>query len=228
VTAISEFRPEVLPDAPGVPPPLVDRAIRHAAIELCDNAFVWRVKLDPKDIVAGTGEYTIDASPCGRVVTVMYAGHDGVRMLPTTERQLDDSEDGWRISTSRAAVSSWYYLPDRNTIRLALAPDVSKAQALNLSVSLKPTQDSTDLPDVLYDDYLETVGHGARARVLAMSGVGWANPQLAGYHKAEFDRLIRKHRAERLNDFTRQSSLSFKPHAYACSWKRGRRDMDCD
>lgn len=212
--ALSKFLPEVLIDCPGAPDPQVDRQVRHAAIELCDFALVWRVDLAAQDIVADTSEYAIDSSPDGRVVTVIYASHDGIQLEPATERQLDDNVEGWRAASNTSTQPEWYYLPDRETIRLALTPDKAVTDGLKVSVALKPKQDAESLPDILYDDYLEAIGCGAKARLLAMSGRPWADPQTAQYYKREFERLKHKHKAERLNDFTRESTYRVRPINY--------------
>lgn len=207
-TALSAFRVEVLMEVAGAPTPLIDREIRHAAIDFCDYTLTWRTPVDLQDIIVSTSDYDLTVPSDARVVTVLYAGRDGVRMLPTSERRLDDEQDGWRNSTTTAAGSSWYYLPDRETIRIALTPDASATDALAVMCAFKPTQTATNLPDILFDDHLEAIGHGAKARLLAIPGKPWSNPQLAAYHEAKFEKAKKKEKAERLNDYTRQSTLS--------------------
>lgn len=212
MTALNRFALDVLHDVSGAPGPLVEREVRFAAIEFCDYTLAWRSSLADIAIVADTNEYAFVVPSESRVSSVFYAGHDDIRVLPTTERTLDDTQENWRSADATAEISSWYYLPDRETVRLALTPEA--VGVLELKVSLKPTQDAKNLPDFLYNDHLEAIRAGTLARLLAQPGKDYSNPQLGGYFKMEFEKLKRKERAERWNDYTRQSTLYVGPVAY--------------
>lgn len=211
MTALNVIALDALKDVPGAPMPLVEREVRFTAIDFCDYTLTWRMDLSNANIVSGTSDYTMVPPADGRIATVLYASADGLRILPTTERRLDDTEDGWRLSTTKASQAQWYYLPDRTTIRIALTPSESITSGLGITVALKPTQDAKTLPDQLYEDNLEAIRAGTLARLFSAPGKEWSNPQAGVYYRNEYERAKRKEKAERLNDYTRMSSLSIVP-----------------
>ncbi len=210
MTALNRFALDVLHDVTGAPVALVERDIRFTAIEYCDYTLAWRVSLADVAIVADTDEYTFAPPANSRVATVFYAAQDGIKIVPTTERVLDDTQASWRTQTSQQA--AWYYLPDRETIRLALTPEL--ADTLTLRVALKPTQDTKTLPDFLFNDHLEAIRAGTLARMLLQPGKDWSDPQLGTHYRALYEAAKRKERAERWNDYTRESTLSIRPINY--------------
>lgn len=209
---IADFRPEVRPFVGSCPTVIIDNAIRNAAIEFCDYTYTWREVLDAARVRDGVADYDIDAPANGRLVHVLYVAHSGVRVLPTTEMTLDTMEDGWR--SSEAETAAYYYMPDRSTIRLSLTPTTSESRALEITATFKPTVDALVLPNGLYDDHREAISHGALMRLFDMDGEKWANPAAAEKRRALFDISKRKEKAARLNDYTRQSTLTIRTVNY--------------
>jgi hypothetical protein len=226
---LNAFGLQVADQVIGAPIGTVEREIRFAAIEFCDYTFTWRLDLDAVDLVADQADYEFVLPDDSRIVTVLYVGQDGLKVLPTTMITMDSQLDGWRRSTSVASRAAYYYLPDRTKVRLTLTPEASSTGALSLMVALKPTQEARVLPDILFDDNLEAMRHGALGRLMAMPRFEWSNPQLAAYHKGEFERLKKKEKAERYNDYTRTSSLTIRPPNYGGRTRRGYPydDEDC-
>lgn len=218
-TPINKVALDVLQDVTGAPVHQVERDIRFAAIDFCDYTLAWRVPLADIPVVADTNEYAMTLPTESRIATVFYMGQDGIRLLPTSERALDDGQECWRSEEVTADKASWYFLPDRaGTVKLALTPSI--AGTLSLTVALKPTQACKTLPDFLYEDHLEALRSGCLSRMLAQPGKEWTNPQLAAYYSALFLDAKRKEKAERWNDYTRQSSLSVLPINYYGSRRR--------
>jgi hypothetical protein len=202
---LASFRRNVTIMARSCPTAIVDEAIRQAAIEFCDDTYTWRLELDAKRVRAGVTDYDIDAPKCGRLSNLLYVSHHGVEVVKSTERMLDDTEEGWR--TAETQVAAYYYMPDKRTIRLALTPSVTASKTLKMVATFKPTVDATVLVSNLYDDHLEAISHGALARLYGMDGESWANPSGAEKKRLLFERAKKKEKAERLNDYTRESTL---------------------
>lgn len=194
------------------PTAIVDENIRFAAREFCDNTYTWRVELDLKRVRAGTSDYDIDNPKCGRLAHIFYVSHDGIEVQKATERMLDDLEPGWR--TAEADVASYFYMPDKKTIRLALTPAKTESKILKIVAAFKPTVDATVLANNLYEDHLEAISHGTLARLYEMDGENWSNPESAIKKRLLFDRAMDKEKAERLNDYNRASTLTVRGHNY--------------
>lgn len=209
---IANFRRNVTIMARSCPTAIVDEAIRQSAIEFCDFTYTWRIELDLKRIRAGTSDYDIDAPKCGRLAYVFYASHNNAEITKAAERTLDDTVEGWR--TSESDVASYFYMPDKETIRLALTPAKTASKTLKIVAAFKPTVDATVLANNLYDDHLESISHGALARLYDMDGEPWANPNGAEKKRILFKRAKQKEKAERLNDYTRESTLTVRGTNY--------------
>ncbi|MGH1372983.1 MAG: hypothetical protein ACRBBW_13165 [Cellvibrionaceae bacterium] len=210
-TPLKKFRSEVLTDVSGVPGSLIDRHILRAAIEFCDYTLTWREKfIQTTD--EGVMQCLLTPDEGSRVVTVLYVGDDGVKVAPATESRLDDTMTGWRDADNDSASAQYYFLEDRETLSLVLTPDAERS--VEVVACLKPTQDATELHDDLYEDHIEALGYGAKARLFAMPAKPWSNPELAMYFKKQFEDAKDKEKAERLNDYTRESSLIVRPHNY--------------
>ncbi len=209
---IADFRRKVRSSVKNCPTPMIDDAIRDSAIEFCDFTYTWRLELDAERVRDGVSDYDIDVPSTGRLVHILYVSHSDIRVLAATERELDTTVDGWR--TSEAEVASYYYMPDKATIRLALTPTTTATKALSIIACFKPTVDAKLFANNLYDDHLEAISHGALMRLFGQDGESWANAAASENRRLLFERSKRKEKAERLNDYTRQSTLTVRPINY--------------
>lgn len=197
--ALSVFRTEVMIEA-NAPTPLVDREVRHAAIEFCDFTKTWNTEVAAEGlrIEEGGVEFLYTLPTSARVVTLHY-------IPPGCGRSINDAA---------CCAATWYYSTDGSKVHITLQSDTAALDDLKFAISFKPTQDATTLDDDLYNDNLEAIAHGAKARLMAMPGKDWSNPQLSAYHKNEFEKAKRKQKAEVLNAYTRFSTLTVKPFSY--------------
>lgn len=197
MTALKQFRTDVLIDVPGAPNPLVDREVRHAAREFCDFTFTWRAEVAAIDIATADAQYEFTLPIGARIVRIVF-------VRPGC---------GTRINDESCCISGWYYTPD-GKVHIDLASETAKVEGLQFLFALKPDQDCIDVPDDLYQDHLEAIGHGAKARLFALAGKDWSNPQLASFHMNAFEAAKRKEKAEVINEGERQSTLAVRPYNY--------------
>ena len=209
---IEKFRNEIIPYAQTCPSVLIDRMVRFAAIEFCENTLTWRQPIDQFRIRSNLTDYDITPPDCSRIVTVIHAEHGGVKLIPITEKMLDDTVIGWRNDS--AEICQYFYLPDKNTIRLVLKPNQRANKNIKIECIYRPSQDATILPDILYDYHLEAISHGAKHRLFAMPAMQWSSPDMAIYSRVEFDRLSKKEKVDRMNDYTKTSTLQITPFNY--------------
>jgi hypothetical protein len=97
---------------------------------------------------------------------------------------------GWKRHA--AAFPSRYLMSDTKELRLYPMPIESRTNALNVSVTLKPSRTATTVEDFLYNDYMEIIEHGTKARLLRMSKQPWFDMEMSGFHAGEFDRGLTK------------------------------------
>ena len=211
---LADFQRKVRQLVRKAPTAIINEAIRDSAREFADYTYCWHEELSPIRVRDGVQDYEFCAPTQGRIVHVLYVSHSDITVLPTTQRQLDTQEDGWRLSTSKATTAQWYYLKDRETIRLALKPNETAARALEITAAFKPTVDATKLVDTFYDDHLEAISDGALMRLYGQESEEWGNAGSALMRRELFEKAKRKERAEQLNNHTRESTLTVRPHTY--------------
>lgn len=176
---IADILPHIDQYAPGCPAPTAYFGIRQAAIDFCERTRLWRYE-DDFDIPGDESESI--TTPYGSVLhEIELVQFDDEDLEPQTTDWLDKNCRGWRAN-ELTGQPSYVVQTEPNTLRVV--PWV--AGHINLFLWLKPSQDATELPDFIIDQYRETIAHGALARILMMPGQPFSNPNLAGTFGALF------------------------------------------
>lgn len=163
-TALSAFTPYIAPDVPGCPEPMIDDAVRRAAIEFCERSRALRERI-AFNTVASQDYVTI--APTGGDVAHLYKLMYGDETLkPTTREDFDeDGDTGQPLE---------YYIEPPNTLRLYPVPDAIYAMVAHVAV--KPDRDATMLDDVLYNNWRDEIAAGAKGMLMKMGNQPWSNP----------------------------------------------------
>lgn len=96
--------------------------------------------------------------------------------------ESDFGQSRWR--TDVALPTRWYFADD-NTVGLLQPPDAGGN--LRIEVALKPTRASTTFPAQVYERSIETIAHGAKARVMMIPRKPYSDAKLAVWHRRQFD-----------------------------------------
>lgn len=185
MAALDDFLPYVLPHVPGCPQVAARIEVRKACRQFCRETRVWKEWLDPVDVVANEGEYALAAPADARVVWVEEVKLGDTRLEPMTrDDALAALGPSW--DTTRRGEPSGYYQPDQDTVDLIPCPETSVAGALRVYVSLEVAEDAAAVPDLLAARYREAIAYGALARLLAVPGKPWSNPQAVAYYDGRF------------------------------------------
>jgi hypothetical protein len=197
-TAWESYLADVLPDVPGVPEAAAILAIRNTAIDFCIKTRIWRETLAAVNVVAAQANYVCaPATPNTSIVTVLYGWlSDQPLNGPMSDDDLDMRGFQWRTQTSDTPDS--FTLPDPGTMRLIGIPTANIAAALVARVALKPTQTATDASDFLFNDWHEEIGHGAKARLMAIPNKEWSNPNAVLYHVNQYKSALTRGRTKAL------------------------------
>lgn len=188
---------EVLPDLPGVPQLLALNAIRSASIEFCERSCCWVVDADPISAVANQPVYQFEPEAGTDVVCVVQAWYNGQEIHQRTADQLED-ELSIR-STAFIAGSPWneqpgvplFFMIERpDEFVLAPFPSTALANAIKMKVAVKPSRTAKGMERWILNKYFEALASGAKYRLLSMQKKPWSSPELAMYHKREFDLAI--------------------------------------
>lgn len=180
---IAEILPHIDQYAPGCPAPTAYFGIRQAAIDFCERTRLWRYE-DDFDIPGDDAEGV--TTPYGsELYLTELVQFDGVELTPVTADWLDRNCRGWRAGEV-TGLPQYVVQTEPDTLRVV----PWQAGHLYLFLWLKPSQDAEQLPDFIIDQYRETIAHGALARILAMPGQPFSNPDLAGYFAGLFARKL--------------------------------------
>ena len=147
---MDRFIQYILPFVPGCPKPLIKTHALLAANEFCRKSFVWQEEIT-ETISSATDE--VYAAP--------YSGGADVVDI--------------NVTVNDRAVSNYTFSAGMITFESDLAAD----DEVEITLFLAPARDAEDLPDILYDDWLEGIAAGARATLMRMPGKDWYNPQAA-------------------------------------------------
>lgn len=169
----SDLYPDVLPLLAADPSePVMDRAIRRAAIEFCDLSRVWRVTPDAMTTVAGEGFYDLEP-PAGaevaHVVGVKVAG----RLLPArTLMEVERTVANWRGTGEVQCFTQM----DPEQIVMAPAPSES-GLSLEIVAAMRPTLKASTLPGWIVSRYGHYIAAGAASKLMLMPDKPWTAGQ---------------------------------------------------
>lgn len=188
--AWDNYLPEVLPEVPNCPDQVAINAIRSAAIDFCQKTRVWRASFGPLSLVASTASYAVGVPASTELVTVVQAavlsnGSWGDITGPYSEEYMDIEIATWREDTTDSLPNR--YLNDVNNIKVYPIPNQNHASSLKGIMALRPTRASTGGDDILYNDWLDAIASGAKAKLMANLTAPWRNSELSAYHAERFE-----------------------------------------
>ncbi len=155
---MNRFTNTVLRDVPGCPDPLIEEEILSAAIEFCKRAQIYTTSIS-ESITSGDESVTITAPDNTSVVEVDHIEIDDIKYY-------EIEHDEGVISFDKAATQDYDMI---------------------ISVSLKPLMSATALPNILYNDWYQTIAAGAKAKLMIMPEKPWSNPNLAAVQSGIFE-----------------------------------------
>lgn len=176
------FTKWVRPSVPGCPEPVLLEAIRQSALEFC-----IRTKLLTEDvnvaIQAGTSVYALPIDPAFQAVDILYLKKEGRSLTPSSRRDNDQDE-----TIASGSVKNYYL---NGLLDLVVYPTPDTNETLTASVVVAPISNSDEIPDelLLGNRYL-AIAAGAKASLMMMDAVPWANPQSGMMARSTYDIAI--------------------------------------
>lgn len=187
MSTLDSFLPYVRPWAPGVPDQVAYKNIRLAVIEFCERTRLWKYE-DDYDVTVEqcTGGIT---TPTGSILhDIEIVLFDGQELIPSTARDLDKTEKGWRTGDLGTGLPRYYTQIEQNTLRIVPAMEGH----VYLCLRLKPAANATEVPDFIASEYAEAIGWGALGRILTIPGQSYSSPELGMAYAARFSDKLDK------------------------------------
>jgi hypothetical protein len=183
---VSQILPYVVPEVPGAPDALVARHIMLAANDFCLQSGVWDEIQDPVTVIDKIHTYDVDAPKYSQVATIKNIWMPNRQLIPATMDQIQQFIPNWQTSTGSEPV---YYnaAQDWTTFRIFPIPENANKTKMTLRVSYAPDGFGSVLPKFLMDRWLDEITSGAKARLMAMPGKAWTNPNAAMYNQRLYE-----------------------------------------
>ncbi len=152
------FITTVLRDVPGCPNALIKEEVLSSAIEFCERSGIYTTKLT-ESVSKDAESHTITLPTNTGLVEInkIVVGED-------TTYEIEN--DGTTIDFDGKAATDY---------------------DMAVYVSLKPLRNATALPDILYNDWYQSIAAGAKVKLMVMPEKPWTNPKAAGLHSQVFE-----------------------------------------
>lgn len=181
----SSFYGEVMPELPGCPAPMVDNALRNAAVRLLRTSKIQVEKLVAVDVVAGQGTYTLAApSPDTTISGADEVRLGGVELDPITQDQAPSISSNWRTDSGTPRA---YLQPTPLSLILVPVPATDLAGGLEVWAAVEPSATASGVEAWVFERFREEIAAGAKARLMAQPKKDWSDPNMAAYYQGLFD-----------------------------------------
>ena len=143
-------------------------AIKQAAIEFCEKTFVWQYTVPAMDVIAGQNTYTIDTPANTKSVGPIQVYYDKNLLIP---KSPDELADIYRMGDWQQVSGGPQYVTRMIKPELILVPNPSSSYSayLHVKTAIAPTRDSTEIDSEIFEQYVEAIAWGARARLLSQA-----------------------------------------------------------
>lgn len=204
---VDNWLTHIWPNVPYCPNPTIREAILDACREFLRETELWTVEAEPIDIIAGEPEYWL-ITYSGDLVSLdhieilqggKYRRRDVISEIAIDENP--DERDDWRAQESDDPQAG--YVDQALHIKLTYVPNYDLVAGLKAWVNIMPYEDAELVPQILWTHYKEVIEVGALARLQAIVGVPWNNPQEAQNNGAAFASSYLKARQKKFSGFTR-------------------------
>lgn len=185
MTKYEDMLDDVLPELMGCSVELAINALRNTCMELFQKSWIYTQQVDPIAVVEDVATYDLDSFTNQRIVGVVSAWFDGVRIAPLAAEMLNKNRLRWEAD--KGSVEG-YIIKESNAIQLYRIPDQNGE--LVLTVALAPNKKSTGVESFVYDFYSEAIAAGAKARLMAIPSKPFSNINASMMYRAQFSAAI--------------------------------------
>lgn len=197
----SDFVPYIGVDIDRAGDPVIEHACRNAAIEFFTKARVWIVDIAPVDVVAATAGYAL-ISPVAETTPVLPLElfHGVTKLVPKTREELAREYGNWKDVDGMPR----FFCADRPR-QFILVPNPTDALLAGITgqIAITPTRSAEGVDDEMFEDHVESIVLGAKARLFRMKNRSWSDRNLANDNLALFNEEIAKARLRAAKAFSR-------------------------
>lgn len=218
-TTLDAFFPYVLPQVPGASDPLVQQAIRSAAIDFCTRTDLIQ-RITTPDATINVMDYTITPPTdmtLTRVLSVSWSGRVLSPEAPSIIQQDVVLRNATVGTTSPYIGDPQYFFqksPSDSGFSLYPVPQSTLVTGLTVKASYAPANTATTVDDVLFSDWVEAIAAGAIAQLAAMPGQPFSSVAAAQVYGVAYRGAIAQAKRQ-VNSGKLPSSLRVMPQRFA-------------
>lgn len=141
-------------------------SVRQTVIDLCERGGVWKHEAE-FPLQEGVPDYPIDVPELTRLVAIEQVDVGSVKYVPAMASRLCRC-GGWNVS-----------VPDTTTVAFQPTPYPGCEEWIKLTLWVAPLLEICEFPDLLYQEYGETIAWGVASRLLQQPKQEYTNQGLA-------------------------------------------------
>jgi hypothetical protein len=179
-----DFLPEVMQFVPNVADLIAVNAIRNACIEFCEKTRFLQIDIPYIPLVAGQASYPVVTPSGTKFVLPEVTYYNDVLVIP---KSSDELASIYRMADWRKVQGNPAYVTRLIMPEIVVTPypvTVTATDYLRCRVSIAPTRDSSEVDSEVYEQFLEIISFGARARL-------YGTPQQSYYDKTAAEQYAR-------------------------------------
>ena len=179
-----QFLPEVMQFVPDVADIIAVNSIRNSCIEFCERTRYLQMDIPYIQLVNGKASYPISTPDGTKFVLPEVTYYNDVLLIPKSSDELASiyRMADWRKTQGNPAYITRLIMPE--IIVVPYPVTVTSSDYLRCRISIAPTRDSTEIDSEIYEQFLEIISFGARARL-------YGTPKQAYYDRAAADQYYK-------------------------------------
>lgn len=125
------------------------------------------------------------------------------------DTEFNNTDFNWIGTNWRTDINlptRWFIESGDTNIQLAMPP--ATTGNLRVLVAMKPTRASTTFPTFIYERYIETIAHGAKAKLMMSPKKPYTDKEMGKYHEAMFNGEVAEARIRAARGTTRAALRS--------------------
>jgi len=204
MATLESILPLIQPHIPGCPESIALDAIRNACIRFCKDTRLIRETLPADDIISTVDDYTMTASLNNDIVGIVHFLYDERELPGHTEEELDIIDNGWRTADPGEATAYMSISPNR--FKLNRVPDETIVGGLIVRIATRPTDTATEVNDILFNDWRETIKYGALSELLEIPEKLWSDMKQSIWYGKRFNFGIQSGKAQSVKGNLKKST----------------------
>lgn len=206
---LEEFLPTIIPYVRGVPDNVALEAVRQSVEEFCRRSLIVRKVMDGVDVVADEPDYFLDIPYYYYSVALLEISLGSLPLAHLdTETLANYFGPNWRTLTGPV---SYVTQDDTKSFRLVKIPTRTYTDPVRMTVALAPNKLATSVRRIVFDQWSETIAHGARARLHDTPDQPYFNPEAALRFRSWFDSGCSEAKIRADKGFGKNSDLRVRP-----------------